>query len=115
MELNTSDKKVIAQLEAMTLIQARRELASNTFGKPGSGNHSFASSWISIKESEERDTRESKTLAIAEEANSIAKSMRREVRKDRIIAIVAIIIAIIAARADIMLFISWFVSMLKNP
>jgi hypothetical protein len=61
-----------------------------------------------------RDAREERTLSIAEEANRIASSALAEARlanrsrwKDRIIAITAIIIAAMAAREDIIWFISW--------
>ena len=64
--------------------------------------------WLRLKDVErvseasaKRDTREEETLAIAKEANSIARSASREVRKDRIIAIAAIIIAAISAHKEI--------------
>jgi len=66
-----------------------------------------------------RDEREERTLSIAAEANRIASSALAETRaearlsrrsrwKDRIIPIIAIIIAAIAAREDITWLISWF-------
>jgi hypothetical protein len=100
MEMSESDKKFIAKLEAMPLEQARRELASGTFGRVGSPNHSFALSWLAVKEAEFRDSREA----------SFQRSMRRAVRIDRIIAMIAIIIAAIAARDEIM----WLISLLLN-
>jgi hypothetical protein len=76
---------------------------------------------LAVKEAELRDAREAETLSIAKEANSLARDVnsrtsmidrftRRAVLKDRIIAIVAIIIAAIAAREDIM----WFIRFLLN-
>ncbi len=88
MEMNSSDKKFIAQLEAMSLEQARRELASGVFGKPGSGNHTFASSWLAVKEAESRDKREETMLSLTRSAKNIATAAM-------IIAIAASIIAII--------------------
>lgn len=72
MTLNESDKKVIAQLEAMTLKQARKALASGTYGTPGSGNHDFASSWLSVKEAEEQDKRDLESLSISRKALRIS-------------------------------------------
>ena len=57
--MNNIDKLMIARLEAMSLEQARRELACGTFGAVGSQNHSVASSWLAVKEAESRDSRES--------------------------------------------------------
>jgi hypothetical protein len=68
MEMNASDKEVIAQLEAMTLEQARREIASGTFGRPGSGNHDFASKWFTVKEAESRDKRDASVDSISRKA-----------------------------------------------
>ena len=126
MKMSESDKNFIARLEAMPLEQARRELASGTFGGIGSPNHTFASSWLAAKEAEFRDAREAETLSIAKEANSLAREVnsrtsmidcftRRAVLKDRIIAIAAIIIAAIAAREDIIWFISWLIGKIKTP
>jgi hypothetical protein len=57
MEMNKNDKAFVERLEAMTLEQARRELASGKFGRPGSPNHDFASQWLTVKEGEEQDKR----------------------------------------------------------
>lgn len=62
----------------------------------------------------------------AEEANSLARdansitlatseSTRREIRKDRIMTIIAIIIAVIAARDDIKWLISWVMDIFNAP
>ena len=133
MVMSEDDKKVIARLKAMTLEQARIELASGAFGKPGRPDHDFASRWLAIKEAEARDAREVEILSIAKEASSVAREAnllaheasstarktdsftRRAVLKDRIIAIIAIIIAAIAAREHIIWFISWLVSIIKTP
>ena len=126
MKISESDKIFIARLEAMPLEQARRELASGTFGNIGSPNHTFASSWLAVKEAELRDAREAETLSVSKEANSLAREAnsrtsmidrftRRAVLKDRIIAIAAVIIAAIAAREDIIWFISWLISKIKTP
>ena len=89
MEMNESDKRFIAQLETMTLEQARRELASGTFCRVGSGNHTFASSWLAVKEAEERDKRDSRI-------ESISRKALRNSSWANIIAISAIILSAIA-------------------
>ena len=90
---------------------------------------SAASEWCrqlderrSTEASSKRDEREEQTLSIAREANRIASSALAEARfanrsrwKDRIITIVAIIIAAIAARDDIIWLISWFIDKFKTP
>ena len=48
-----------------------------------------------------REAREDEIISIAKEANDSARSSFRAVRKDRYIAITAVIIAAIAAREDI--------------
>ena len=57
-----------------------------------------------------RDAREEETLSIAKEANKIARSIRRDVRIDRAMAIAAIIIAAIAANKEI----RWLISFVIN-
>jgi hypothetical protein len=101
--MNETNKKFIADLEAMPFSEVRKSIKNGTLYKIGSPNHTLALSWLEGKEAELRDERESETLFIS-------KSMRREVRKDRIIAIVAIIIAAIAAREEIIWFISWLIA-----
>jgi hypothetical protein len=66
----------------------------------------MATEWLRLKDEERalaasklRDAREEETLSIAREANEIARRSSREVRKDRLIAIAAVIIAAIAAIA----------------
>jgi hypothetical protein len=116
--MNKSEEDIIRLLESISVDQGRKDLASGKFGAPDSHNYRFASSWFSVKEASLRDAREEETLSVAKEANLFAKeansiaqatdrSMRREVRKDRIIAIIAIIIAAIAAREEIIWSISW--------
>jgi hypothetical protein len=119
--MSDSDKKVIACLDNMTLEQARRELAWGTFGSPGSPNHDFASQWLAVKEAEERDKRDAETLDIAKDANRIASNALSEAEranrsrwKDRTMTIIAIIIAMIAARKEIMWLISWLTNIFKT-
>jgi type IV secretory pathway component VirB8 len=87
--LNNSDKEMIARLEKMPIEQARRELASGTFGAVGSPNHRFASSWLAVKEAEERDKQDAFN-------ESISRKALRNSNWANIIAISAIVIAIIA-------------------
>lgn len=81
---------MIDRLEAMPLEQARRELASSTFGAVGSPNHRFASSWLAVKEAEERDIRDTRIESLSRKAlfNS---------RIANIIAIAAIVFSVITA------------------
>jgi len=119
--MNKHDKEIQDCLEAMPFTEARRVVRSGTLYTIGSPNHDVALSWLEGKEAELRDDRETETLSMAKEANSVAKeansiarSMFRAVWKDRIIAIAAAIIALIAAREDIILFISWIISKIKS-
>ena len=116
-----NEQYIIDKLNSMTIDEARKAIAKGQFRDIGSIERAFASELLATKEASLRDSREEETLLVAkdanrlaEEANSISKSMRLEVRKDRIIAIIAIIIAVIAARADIIWFISWIVSKIKT-
>jgi hypothetical protein len=88
-EMSDSDKNFIDRLEAMPIEQARREIALGAFGRPGSPNHSFALSWLSVNEAERRDKRDALT-------ESISRKALRNSNWANIIAISAIIIAIIA-------------------
>jgi hypothetical protein len=87
-KMSVSDKKFVAKIETMTLGEARAALASGVFGNPGSNNHSFASSWISVKEAKKRDEREETMISLTRSAKTIATAAM-------IIAIIASIIAII--------------------
>lgn len=73
---------------------------------------------LANKLAEEAITRADSANSLAKEANSIAltteRFMRREVRKDRIISIIAIIIAAIAARKEIKSFILWLLHKIIN-
>ena len=103
-----------SELDALGEDEVRvRFSVTKQFGDVGP-KHELTKLWLAHKDSAKRDAREEKTLKIAKEANSIARSASREVRKDRIIAIAAIIIAAIAAHEEIMWLISsvisWFSS-----
>jgi hypothetical protein len=112
--MNKQEKELIDRLESMPFIEARKGIKNGTLYTIDSPNHKLALSWLEGKEAELRDERETETLSIAEDANLIARSMRRSVRKDRIIAIVAVIIAAIAAREEIMWFISFMSCLIKQ-
>ena len=87
--INNSDKSKNARLEAMPLEQARRELAGGTFGAVGSPNHSKASEWLTVKEAESRDNRESRL-------ESMSRKALRNSNWANIIAIVAMIFSAMA-------------------
>ena len=95
--MSDRNKKSLACIDNMTLEDARRELASGTFGDLGSSTHSFALQWVLIKEVEERDKREADTLDIAKDANRIASDALVIARKNERWAMYAVIIAILAA------------------
>jgi hypothetical protein len=78
-------------MEQMTITQMRRELEYGKFGEPESPSHNFALRWLSIRESEERDSRDDKTLRLAKSANRIAW----------IAVIIAIIASIITIKEEI--------------
>jgi hypothetical protein len=87
--MNNKPPKTLACIDSMTLEEARRELASGTFGDLGSSTHSFALQWVLLREAEERDKRDSETL-------SISRKALRNSSWANIMAISAIIIAILA-------------------
>jgi type IV secretory pathway component VirB8 len=90
--LSSREKEMIARLEAMPIEQARIKLASGTFGAVGSQSHDFATSWLAVKEAEERDKRDTWIESISRKAlfNS---------RIANIIAIAAIVFSVITAIA----------------
>ena len=92
--MNNAQREMIERLESMPLEQARRALASGSFGDVGSPNHDFCLSWLSAKESAVREAREEESLSVSRKAlrNSIGAT---------IIATFAMIIAAIAAKDSI--------------
>lgn len=94
--MNNSNKSMITRFEAMSLEQARRELACGTFGAVGSQNHSIASSWLAVKEAESRDSRESRF-------ESMSRKALRNSNWANIIAIIAMILSVMA------IVVSWFI------
>ena len=86
--LNKNEQNMVERLETMSLSDARNALANKQFGDIGSPNHRFCSSWLSVKESEVRDDRESRTLCWARHAAYAAYAAA-------IIATISIIITII--------------------
>jgi hypothetical protein len=92
----SSDKSIIARLEAMSLEQARREFACGTFGAVGSPNHRVAFSWLAVKEAESRDSRESRLESMS----------RKALRNSNWANIIAIIAMILSAMA---ILVSWLI------
>jgi hypothetical protein len=117
------DKAALERLEAKGPTAVLEEMASGGYGQAGSPLRGEVDAWLRSKQaiseadsSAKRDTREKEILAIAKEANRLASEAnsfaRRRSRRELltiIIAIIAIIIAAIAGRADIKWFISWVV------
>ncbi len=62
MEMNKSDKEMIARLEAIPIDTARRAIANKEFGDIDSPDHRTVSAWLSAKEADTRDKREKKIL-----------------------------------------------------
>lgn len=131
---------LIDELEKLGEQEVRKRLASNVYGDPRNLNYISVQAWLRSKEVEREEALNDESLsisrkalvaseeanrlaceanAVAREANNLARSsdktMRREVRKDRIIAITAIIIAIIAAHKVIWSLIVWIGNIIKNP
>jgi len=82
----------------------------------------FAKVWIEEQESRKRDAREEKTLAIASEAleeakraNGIASASAASRRNDRLIALAAVGVAILAASDKIKSFIENFLALALRP
>lgn len=61
--MNKYDSNLVERLESMAIDEARKAIAAKEFGDIGSENHSFCSSWLAVKESEDRDKREKTILA----------------------------------------------------
>ena len=83
--------------EAVLLEMAKGE---GRMARPGSEGREAVENWLRLKESEralasstKRDAREERTLAIAEEANTIARAASRWAMWAAIAAIIAIVIA----------------------
>lgn len=102
--MNNHNKNIQDRLDAMPFIEARKAIIAGTIYVIGSPNYAVALSWLEGKEAELRDQREAKTHSFT----------LRSVRIDRIIAVVAIMIAIIAARKDIWSLISWLIDTIKK-
>lgn len=116
--MNNKDKEMITRLEALPFIEARKTIKNGILYTIGSPNYTLALSWLEGKEAELRDERENETLSAAKDASRIASETisftRRAVSIDRIIAIAAIIIAVIAAHKEIRWLITSFVNMIKT-
>jgi len=99
--------------------EVRQRLASGNYSQH---HKALAQEWLRRKEevrasasSTRAEAREQESLLIAKEANSIAWRALRAVRNDRIMTIIAIAIAAIAARDDIKWLISWLIDKIKTP
>jgi hypothetical protein len=100
--MKTNQKEIVKRLESLSLDEARERIASGEFGGYGGDNHSFALAWISAKEAELRDKRDSDLILLA----------KRTLR----IAIATLIIAtmtLIAAIMTINNFIPWIIRLLR--
>jgi hypothetical protein len=98
--MSNSDKAFIAKIEAMTIEQARRELASGTFGRPGSPNHDFASQWIAVKEAEEHDKRDATAKAQASQIHDRLRELKKphwSLTPSFIVLILTMVFAAVAA------------------
>ena len=64
------EKEMANRIDAMSIEQARREIASGTFGNIGSDDHAFASSWLSLKESSLINAKEAEMASILHKAET---------------------------------------------
>jgi hypothetical protein len=112
--MNKRDKEIIDHLEGMPFTEARRSIRNGTLHRIDSPDHLAALSWLEGKEAELRDDRENDILSNAKQALSMARKQVRWAKWATIIAAIAIIIAMIAAREDIMWLISWVIAKLKT-
>ena len=104
------------------------EIAKGLHGSLGTERRSQVDAWLESKrlaleasDATKRDAREEATLSIAKEANRIASSALAEARlanrsrwTDRIIMIITIIIATIAAREDIIWLVLWLINKITS-
>lgn len=88
--MNNAYRHLIEELEAMSLDQARKTIASGQLGAIGSPNHSVASEWLAAREATARDTREDASLSVARKALSNS-------RWANVIAIAALVISTLTA------------------
>ena len=63
--LNSSDKAFVEKINSLSIEEARKEVASGSFGAIDSPNFRFASMWLAVKEAEERDRRDAKIILFA--------------------------------------------------
>lgn len=74
--MNRSDKKIADRIDAMSVEQARQEIASGAFGAIGSPNHRFALSWLSTREAALRDAREAEAVSLTRKLLSDMKKQK---------------------------------------
>lgn len=85
--------KPLSPQEAREAINTRKIYV----GEPGSASHRFALSIIEAKDKALEAERNERSLAISEEANSIARKALRNSRRANIIAVIAIILSLATA------------------
>lgn len=93
--MDSAKKAIKDEIDSMTIEQAR-EIVPIKYGTKNSEYHSFAEDCLAAKEAALRNARESESLSISKEANSIARKALHNSKWSNIIAITAIIIAIAA-------------------
>jgi len=95
------ENDLISSLESMPFEEARVKILTRQLGNQfGSENHELCLSWLSCKEAELRDLRESESLSISRRALDISESARKWAITAIIVsAITAIIVAIVQTMA----------------
>lgn len=88
--MNIHKKEIIDRLDSLPLEQARKELASGTFGDIDSPNYNFCYSWLSVKEAALRD-------ANAKEAARWARYAAYAAYTAAILAAISIIVSVALA------------------
>ena len=70
------EKEMADRIDAMSVEQARREIASGSFGAIGSPNHRFALSWLSTREAATREAREAEAVSLTRKLLSDAEKQK---------------------------------------
>ena len=98
-----NEQKVMDDIDAISIYEARKAIAKGQFGSLGRPDREFAEKYLASKEASEEDKREveslsisRKALAISEDANRIAERALRNSKWANIWAAIATIIAAIA-------------------
>ena len=100
--MSETEQKVIDRCESLGVSEVRRGLIAGDFGDhPAYPGFGVAKAWLDSKDSATRDARETETLAVAKDANTIALAAAVSASEANVIARSAKKYALIAALAAI--------------